>query len=251
MKKTILFAAVAAMMGFTSCQDEVDMFEKAGKTATIDLNITNDLVMVTRSVTNVENANSWYIKVGKNDQCLVSALSSYAAGDYDITVSSHTNEAAAITANEAYYEGTVENQHLNKGSNPVTVPCGKAKNCRVKANFAGLAGFNEITNAKITVVSQTNATVTSMELDDNAKTKYCYAGSGKTINYKLTYNYNGSPKTINNLTITDPEAATEYVIAVGTNDNGTINLTITHDTEFTTDTDKTITIDAATGEEAK
>lgn len=246
MKKTFLFMCVAAATAFTSCQSEVDMFEEAGKTATIDLSITNDDVMQSRAETTVPDNSNWYITVGSNSQILVSALSSekYEAGNYDITVSSHANEAAAITANAAYYEGTVSNQPLVKGSNSVTVACGKAQNCRVVADFAGLSGFDLITEPQLTV---TQTDVTDRVLTSSATTGYFYAGTGKTISYQLDYKYKGADATALTGTIQNPAAATEYQVKVVTNSNGTITLTITYDTEFTTNTAETITIDAATG----
>lgn len=246
MKKTFLFMCVAAATAFTSCQSEVDMFEEAGKTATIDLSITNDDAMQSRAVTNVADKSSWYIKVGNNSQISVNDLSNskYEAGSYNITVSSHTDQAAAIAANAAYYEGTVSNQTLVKGSNSVTVACGKAQNCRVVADLAGLSDFTAITDAKLTV-KQTG--VTDRVLTSAATPGYFYAGTGKTINYQLDYKYNGTAATPLTGTIQNPVAATEYQVKVVTNSNGTITLTITYDTEFTTNTAETFTIDAATG----
>ena len=239
---TVVAAIVAA--GFTSCNNEVDMFQPIGsEKATINLNITNDNVMITRSESDVPNTSSWYIKVGTNDQIQVSDLSKqkYAAGEYNIVVSNYATEADAITANQAYYTGSVS-QNLVKGSNNVTVACGKAKNCRVMADLAGLADFSAITEAKLTV-SQTEAP--NRVLNTSNAIGYFYAG--KTISYDLDYMYNGTPATTLKGSISSPVAATEYQVKVVTNSNGTITLTVTYDTEFSTVTAETITIDAATG----
>lgn len=241
-------AAIAAA-SFTSCTNEVDMFEPVGSEyATINLNITNDNEMITRAEANVSDPSEWYIIVGSKAQIQVKDLSSqkYEAGTYSITVSNYANEAAAITANDAYYSGTNANEELKKGSNSVTVACEKAKNCRVKADLAGLDGFAAITDAKLTV---TQAEVSSRELNSTNAIGYFYAGSGKTINYQLDYKYNNVSKTAITGSISNPVAATEYQVKVVTNSNGTITLTVTYDTEFTTETAQTITIDAATGKE--
>lgn len=250
MKKYLMTVVAAlAAASFTSCTNEIDMFESlTSEKATIDLNITNDNVMFTRAESNVSNTSSWYVKVGNNEQIQVSELSSqkYAAGDYNITVSNYATEAAAITANQAYYSGSVA-KTLVKGSNSVTVACGQAKNCRVMADLAGLADFSAISEAKLTV-SQSEAP--NRVLSTESTTGYFYAGTGKTINYDLDYKYNGvAAKTLHG-SIADPAAATEYQVIVVTNSNGTITLTVTYDTEFTTETAETITIDAATGEKA-
>lgn len=250
MKKYLMTVVTAlAAASFTSCSNEMDMFDPiSSDMATINLNVTNDNAMNTRAEGNVADPSSWYVTVGTNSQIQVSGLSGkkYEAGTYNITVSNYANEAAAITANEAYYEGSVS-QELKKGSNSVTVPCGKAKNCRVKADLAGLADFAAITDAKLTV---SQASVSARELNSTNTTGYFYAGTGKTINYDLDYKYNGvAAKTLHG-SIADPAAATEYQVKVVTNSNGTITLTVTYNTEFTTVTAETITIDAATGEKA-
>lgn len=250
MKKYLMtVVAVIAAAGFTSCSNEVDMFEPINSDkATINLNITNDNVMLTRAESNVSNPSSWYIKVGTNEQIQVSELSSekYTAGEYTIAVSNYATEAAAITANQAYYSGSVV-KNLVKGSNSVTIACGKAKNCRVKADLAGLADFSAITDAKLTV-SQTEAP--NRVLNTTTTTGYFYAGTGKTINYDLDYKYNGTAATTLHGSIADPAAATEYQVKVVTNSNGTITLTVSYDTEFDEHTVETITIDAATGEKS-
>lgn len=250
MKKYLMTVVAAlAAASFTSCTNEIDMFESlTSEKATIDLNITNDNVMFTRAESNVPNTSSWYVKVGNNNQIQVSALSTqkYAAGEYTIAVSNYATEAAAITANDAYYSGSVS-QELKKGSNNVTVACGKAKNCRVMADLAGLAEFSAITEAKLTV-SQSEAP--NRVLNTESTTGYFYAGTGKTINYDLDYKYNDKAAATLSGSIANPAAAKEYQVKVTTNTNGTITLTVTYDTEFTTETAETITIDAATGEKA-
>jgi len=250
MKKYLMTVVAAlAAASFTSCTNEIDMFESlTSEKATIDLNITNDNVMFTRAESNVSNTSSWYVKVGNNEQIQVSALSSqkYAAGDYNITVSNYATEAAAISANQAYYSGSVA-KTLVKGSNSVTVACGRAKNCRVMADLAGLADFSAISEAKLTV-SQSEAP--NRVLSTESTTGYFYAGTGKTINYDLDYKYNGTAATTLHGSIADPAAATEYQVKVVTNSNGTITLTVSYDTEFDEHTVETITIDAATGEKA-
>ena len=249
--KKYLMTDVAAIVaaGFTSCSNEVDMFEPINSDkATINLNITNDNLMITRAESNVPNTSSWYITVGTNNQIQVSDLSNqkYTAGTYNITVSNYASEADAITANQAYYTGSVS-QNLVKGSNNVTVACGKAQNCRVKADLAGLNDFSAISDARLTV---SQASVSPRELNSTNTTGYFYAGTGKTISYQLDYKYNNVSKTAITGSISDPAAATEYQVKVVTNSNGTITLTVTYDTEFTTTTAETITIDAATGVEA-
>lgn len=242
MKKLFTLIATAALV-LGSCTSEKPEWaeETVAKDARISLNITNDQVMNTRAVSNVADASNWYITVGENSQIQVSSLSSktYEAGSYTIKVGNYTNEAAALDANDAYYEGSAT-ETLSKGNNAVTVACGKAKNCRVKADLSNLTDFTAITEVKLTASQGSTSRVLS-----NGDLGYFSAGT--TISYQLDYKYNGTSKTAITNSITTPAAATEYQVKVVTNSNGTISLTITYDTEFTTTEVETITIDAATG----
>ena len=110
-----------------------------------------------------------------------------------------------------------------------------------------MSDFSAISDAKLTVGQ---AEVSSRVLNSTNTTGYFYAGTGKTISYQLDYKYNNAAAAALTGSISDPTAATEYQVKVVTNSNGTITLTVTYDTEFTTVTAETITIDAATGEKS-
>ena len=94
-------------------------------------------------------------------------------------------------------------------------------------------------------VSQTS--VSDRVLNSTNTTGYFYAGTDKTINYDLDYKYNGVGAETLHGSIEKPAAATEYQVKVVTNNNGTITLTVTYDTEFYTVEKEKITIDATTG----
>lgn len=256
MRKTFLFACavIAATLSFTSCTSEVDMFENAGKTAKIDLNITNDDAMVTRASDQTADLTVWKASVSPNAQELTAAtgwvtantLGSFKPGNYTIAVSNYATEAEVYSLpggkGDAYYTGS-KNITLVKGSNPVEIDCGTAKNCRVKANLSGITGVSGITDV-VLKAKQTGSVTRAEYTFANNDVAYFYANNA--ISYTLDYKYNGTAMTQAG-SISGPEAAKEYNISIGTTDNGKIVLTIKYDNTFGAGTTESVTIDAATG----
>lgn len=258
MKKTFLFAcaAIAASLSLTSCSDEVDMFEKAGKTATIDLNITNDDAMATRASDQTADLNVWKASVSPKTSELTNAtgwvtansLGAFKPGNYTIVVSNYATEAEVYSKNDgkgdAYYTGNKEIS-LVKGSNDVEIDCGTAKNCRVKADLSGITGVSGITEVVLKAKQTGNVTRGEYTFADQ-DVAYFYANNA--ISYTLNYKYNDSPKTQVTGSILTVEAAKEYKISIGTTDNGKIILTVKYDQTFDEGTTESVTINAATGE---
>ena len=249
MKKIILSVCALSAMVFTSCSNEVDMFETIGTPkATIELSISNDKEMVTtRGSQTVSDASNWYIKVGNDAQITVSELDNktYKAGtEYTMVVSNYTdiNAAMPITeAGNAYYEGT-KTATLNKGTNTVTIECGTAKNAKLTTSINGLSDVNTITEVSINAKQGT----------EGNKRDYTFSTDGSAFFFAgeaiISYKYNGISKTINsNIATVDP--ATEYKLTLAANDKGIITLTITYDGTFAPGENTNITIDAVTGEE--
>lgn len=260
MRKTFLFAcaAIAATLSFTSCTNEVDMFENAGKTAKIDLNITNDDAMVTRASDQTADLNVWKASVTPKTSGLTNAtgwvtansLGAFKPGNYTIEVSNYATEAEVYSKNDgkgdAYYTGNKEIS-LVKGSNDVEIDCGTAKNCRVKADLSGITGVSGITEV-VLKAKQTGTKERAEYTFANDDVAYFYANNA--ISYTLDYKYNGTAMTQVTGSIQTVDAAKEYKISIGTTDNGKIVLTIKYDNTFGTGTTESITIDAATGAEA-
>jgi hypothetical protein len=281
MKKSILFASAAlAALAFTSCSNEVDMFQTIGsEKATIDLNVSNDVQMSTRAGTAIAEADyaKWFVKVSPNAAgakpgetaatgwLVASTISSqsFKPGDYTITVANYREEGDAYTTTnpygDAYYTKSVD-QTLLKGPNAVVVDCDKAENCRVKVDFSGLSDVTTISNPDVTL-SQAGRGFTTTNTTDvvacpaltNGEIGYFMAGTA--ITYQLNYTYKSNPadpstavtKHSDVVTISAPAKHTEYLIVATSNSNGTITLTIKCSGEFDPVSQPTITIDAATG----
>ena len=250
MKKYLMTVVAAlAAASFTSCSNEMDMFDPiSSEKATIDLNITNDDAVVTRAEQTASKAD-WWAKMGST-WAKASTLEgkTYTPGDYTIQVGNYQSEADAMEGNsgagDAYY--TLEKEvTLVKGTNTVTFPCGKAKNGKVTVDWSGTAGIAGL--AMTSVVAEQTSKSRTYTFTGNG-TAYFYAGVD--IVSTINYTYNNQPKSIVK-TIAKPAAATQYAFNVSANSNGTITtLTITYDDEFGTGGTTSTTIDAATGAEA-
>lgn len=255
MKK--FFVCALAALSFTACVNEDGLLSESKGYINLNVNADNEMV-ATRATQTVTDLSKWYVTVSPETvgntaagsttttgQITANGLAakSFKAGGYKIDVQSHASEAAAYSgAGEAYYEGTTS-QAIVKGTNTVTVSCGTAKNCRVKADISNLADFTQITDLKITASQDGRSNY------DFTSTSTAYFYAAKDISYTISYKYNGESKNTGTKTISSPAAATEYQIIVKTNENGTIQLTITYDDEFATGANEEITIDAATGAE--
>ena len=285
MKKYLMTVVAAlAAASFTSCSNEMDMFDPiSSDKATIDLNVSNDIQMSTRTSSAIDKADyaKWYVKVSPDakaanpgetaatDWLVASTISSqsFKPGDYTITVANYQEEGDAYTTTnpygDAYYTKSVD-KTLLKGPNAVVVDCEQAENCRVTVDLSGLNDVTTISNPNVTL-SQTGRGFTTTNTTDvvacpaltNGKIGYFMAGTA--ITYQLHYTYNSNPSDastakINHsdlVTIEKPAKHTEYKIVATSNSNGTITLTIKCDGYFDPVSQPTITIDAATGVEEK
>lgn len=250
----LAMATVAAAIGFTACQSEVDMFETNG-TGTIALNVnTTDNKVVARATVS-SNATDWYVKVNSDDAITVAALASkaYAASATNtLTVYNYDDMATALGANggrgAAYWTGTSSNFAIEAGkASNVTVNCGAAKNAAFSVVFN--ESFTNLVEAGYKVVASTGADATLRSLDftaANEGTAYYEAG---TLKYTLTATIGTKPVSVTkNIDIT---AGTNTQLTVKANSNGTITLTTIEYTEFNTDTTNEVTIDALTGGEVQ
>ncbi len=259
MKKTIIsMCAVLTAAAFTACSNEVDMFQPIGTgSATIDLNVSNndEISVGTRAEGDktVTDLASWTAVVTKEESSEtikaseVGSKKFQANDEVTVKVSNYASLAAAMPeseAGDAYYEGSATKQ-LSKGANEMTIECGKAKNCRVKATWTNT------TDLTITGISTTQSgenTSRSYAFSESGKTAYYYADA--EISYTVNYTFKSVTKTVTK-TISTPAAATEYGLNVVSNENGSITLTVTYNDEFAAGGTTTTTIDAVTGEEAE
>ena len=240
MKKTFLFAALAAL-SMVSCTNEV--LTDVDGYGTIVLSVNND-ESVTRAAKAVADLNGWIVKANNasEDITLTTASTKVKAGTYIVSAKSHASEDAALQANggwgAAYYEGTSASVKVDAGQTAeATVDCGTAKNARLKVQFSLVSNFTDYSlKAERELVFNSS----------NATSALAYYAAEEEVEYTLSYKYNGTPKEINGK-ITMKGAATENIISISSNDNGTISVTVNYDDTFETGNSENLEFDAATG----
>ena len=245
MKKYFMTAVAAlAAASFTSCSNEMDMFDPiSSDKGYISLNV--DATAPVSVETRAGEDPDWKIKLNDTgDEMTVSELKGKAftaSKGNTLTVYNYANMEAALSGRgDAYWTGTSASFDIKAGQTAdVTVECGTAKNAAFSVvfdeSFTNVATGYEVTATMSTRSIKFNAS--------NATTAYYEAG---TLTYTLTATVNGKPVNVSkpvNLT-----AGTNTQLTVKANTTGTISLTISF-TDFTTDTTNKITIDAATGVE--
>ena len=263
MKKILSIAVAAtAMLVTTACvsedRDLMQNLKEAGK-GYIALNVTNDDALTTRTVNDAPS--TWTVALGGQASHTLTvgtiAGQSLAAGDYTVEVYNYANEAAALAANSNYgdarYYGDLG---ITGASQKVTVSAGATTTASLALGKAKNAKFT--INATVPESAVLTVTATSGSGDNTRALTFSKAANGSfdrttayfpaTDDVTIGVVYNGV--TLNNTlakTLTMAGAGTENTLAITTNGNGSISLTITYDDEFTAGNTQTINFDAATG----
>lgn len=247
--KKIYFAALA--MALTACVSNEDL-NPVDNYGYIDVNVSNDPVMVTRA----EGEPNWIISATKNNaeySGITVGENKVPEGEYVITAKSHESiEEANIKDSwgQPFYLGKSEKITISAGQrNDAGISCGKAKNSKVTASFDLVSNFS---NCVLTLDPDLRELQISKNADNNNITGNSSAFfSPGSVNYKFSYSYNnGTEITSNNIEgQLTCEAGNEHYINITSDDKGTLTVTITFDPNFTDGTDQTLTFDAATGEQ--
>lgn len=242
MKKTI-FSIMALAMAMVSCTNEI--LTDVDGYGTIVLSVNNDETL-TRAAKKVDDLNGWIVKAnnGSEDITLTTTSTKVKAGKYIVSAKSHASEAEALTVNAgwgaAYYEGTSGEVTVEAGQPAdAVVNCDKAKNARLKVQFNLVSNFTEYS-----LTAERDLVFNS----ENATSALAYYAATEEVSYTLNYKYNDVPKQISG-SITMKGAATENIISIASNDNGTISVTVNYDDTFMEGNSEDLTFDAATGNE--
>ena len=265
--KKIYFAALA--MTLTACVSNEDL-NPVDNYGYIDVNVSNDPVMVTRAdhLVSGTDLSSWTITAtNTGQQGLTYDLKEsnvVPAGKYKIEVSSHSSMEAANEAGEGklgapYYtcETSVEgssyndqtvNQHVTViagKTSTSTIYCGSAKNTRIKLDNQLNQGLSEGTFSNVSLNAEAVDGRPAVTLSHG---NTAYYKPSTTIDYSISYTYGGSSKQITDLQIQTGDAATEKIITLISNSSGQITVTISVNDQFETSVEN-LTFDAATGEQ--
>ena len=244
MKKIYLAALTLAMTACVS-NDDLNPVDNYGY---IDLNVSNDPIMQTRAATKVADLSAWIVKAnnGSEDITLTTASTKVKAGTYTVSAKSHESEAVALQAYEgwgaAYYMGTSASVEVTPGSKKdVIVECGTAQNARLKVQFSLIGNFTGYS-----LTAERNLVFDS----SNFETALAYYAAEEEVDYTFNYTYNDTQKEITGK-ITMMGRATENIISIASNDNGTISVTVNYNDTFGEGNSQTLVFDAATGDKVK
>lgn len=279
MKKFIVFVmAAVAVMNFSSCNNEMDMLDpiaKGKEVGYIDLNATTeDVVVSTRAEGNlVDDISTWIAtitKVGGDDAgekynkaigAPVTgdlAKTGFAAGNYTVAVKSHSSLTAACASDNVfgapYYEGTTQAGAVPvaaAANTPVEIGCGKPKNTEFIVDgslFGGNALSVSVTSPCSLEFTGWSSTAVNEHPAKTFTNSKAYFQPSQVVTYSITYSINNhNDVQITGRTVTMGEAGSSKKLAIKSNDNGTISLSI-YTLGFDTPTEEPITIDAATGD---
>lgn len=244
MKKIYLAALTLAMTACVS-NDDLNPVDNYGY---IDVNVSNDPVMVTRA-----GEPNWQLSATKNEEAYIgitSGTNKVPEGTYVISAKSHASIDLANTTNtygEPYFEGESAPTQISAGdSKDATIDCGKAKNS--KLTLVNALNSSVFTNVKL------NATSLNRQLSLSNQNPSAFYSIETPVSYNISYNYNGSQtETViqNNgqdYTITIAEAAKDYQIKLTSTDNGNNNVTVRYNNEFGKEESEEFIFDAATGD---
>ena len=245
MKKNFL-PIIALALSATACVSDADL-DVADNKGFINVSVRADNSMETRASATVSNTESWIKKV---DNAVWSSSTGYNAGEHTVSVSNYATETTALNANEGwgdmFFKGETK-VTVNKGETVTAeVDCGTAKNARLSVNF-NLPSVFTAYSVKATT-TDTGRNTKEFTFNENTTDKYAYFKDTEVIAYELSYTYDSSSKTVKG-SITMGGKATDNKINISANDNGKITITIKADETFSQGEEKTIIIDAATGNE--
>lgn len=259
MKKTVILIAAAAMLCACTKENPKAPVAQAEGYGYISVGVDTD--ETTKADVTGTGLASWKATVTKSGSSDASYTGSavgvgntkFAAGTYTVAVSNYADLTTAIGGNtewgDAYYEGSNTNVSVTAGqTTPATVSCGKAKNARFSVNFD--SSFTDVvaTGYKVEVTSPKSLTFNAT--NNYAEGTWAYFTASATVTYTLTYTLKkGGAEKTKTADIALGTAGTQKVFNVRANSNGQINLTISYDDTFTSETAEEVEIDAATGDE--
>lgn len=240
MKKIYLAALTLAMTACVS-NDDLNPVENYGY---IDVNVSNDPIVETRA--EVNDLTNWIVTIGETEY--KGTGQAFAAGEYNVSVTTHTDVDAANSANSPWGEAF----YNNEGSNDkVTViagqrvtanaTCGSAKNARMNVVFTD--NFKNVFSEYYLIISSPR----SITYDgDGDQPSYFNGSANVTFTIKYKYGTETEYRVTDSQTIQIGANGTEKILTVTSNTDGNIEVNIST-TDFSQAPGTTITFNAADG----
>ena len=238
MKKIYLAALTLAMTACVS-NDDLNPVDNYGY---IDVNVSNDPIVETRA--EVNDLTNWIVTIGETEY--KGTGQAFAAGEYNVSVTTHTDVDAANSANspwgEAFYNNVGSNDKVTVvAGKRVTANaiCGAAKNARMNVEFTD--NFKNVFDNYSLVISDPRG-ITYDGIDDHAS----YFLPSEEVTFTIKYKYGEDEKETREQKVTIGDAGTEKILTITSNTDGNIEVNIST-TDFSQAPGTTITFDAADG----
>ena len=253
MKKTFLFAALAALSMVSCMNEEFPTLTPTKGYGYINVNVSNDVEMKTRAGEDESSEPAWILKLG--EEVLEEKTKKFAAGNYTVSAASHESVDAALALDNnygvPYYFGEEDFELLAGQTKNITIDCGRAKNSKLSLITTGL---NSSVFSNVTLYAQKG----DRYLTTNG-IKSIFYKKGTNVSYYITYDYttineNGVSST-NTVTLKNNEQdfnisiaapGTDYQIILTSTTNGTIIVSVSYDETFD-EVGTSVELDAATG----
>ncbi len=243
---------VLATLLLVACQnDEIASEVPAGK-GHIQLRLSADDALQTRTLQDVTDVETWYAVVSNASETFynkqigteLEALP-FEAGTYSIAVRNYDTMADAIAAADgwgvAYYEGTATDVEVSAGGIAyVNINCGKALNAKFRldySEFSGIINSFTVTSPKTITFSYAAGTLANE----------AFFAPNATLTYTINYTIAGETKTTTAQTLTLGAAATVSILRIKSDTNGGVVVALTYDDEFETEGEVAINLDGTTG----
>lgn len=235
----------------TACQQEDVSALQSGK-GRICLRLSADYAAQTRALQDIDDPSTWFAIVSDGastlyDQQIGDRLEAldFEAGTYDIAVRSHDDLSAAVAANNgwgaAYFEGSADGVEVSAGGTAyVHVACGSALNAKFRISYSEFSGI-------IDALSITVPKTLTFAYADGTLAREAFFAPNAAITYTITYTLGGITKTTEPQTLTLGGAATVSTLAIKSDINGELSISLSCDDEFLDDAESDITINGATG----
>ena len=235
----------------TACQQEDVSALQLGK-GRICLRLSADYAAQTRALQDIDDPSTWFAIVSDGastlyDQQIGDRLEAldFEAGTYAIAVRSHDDWSPAVAATTgwgaAYFEGSANGVEVSAGGTAyVHVACGRALNAKFRISYSEFSGI-------IDALSITVPKTLTFAYADGTLAREAFFAPNAAITYTITYPLGGITKTTEPQTLTLGGAATVSTLAIKSDINGELSISLSCDDEFLDDAESDITINGATG----
>lgn len=254
MKHYLTIALACTALLLASCQQD-EAPAPTGNQGHIQLRLTTDDALRTRTMQDVSDVSTWYAVVSNGTQTLYNQqignqleAMPFDPGTYAIDVRNYDDVDAANLANDgwgaAYHTGQASGIEISAGGTAyVHIACGRAHNAKFRLDYSHFSGI-------INTLTVSTPKQLTFSYADGTLTRQAFFPPGSTLTYTINYTIAGSTKTTEPQTLTLGDAATVSTLAIKSDISGGITVSLTCDDAFEGETETDLVIDGTSGSAA-